>query len=89
MTEAENRYVKKCVRKHKLPGKFRREMEALGIVYQGETCNPETCLPVTLPQGYQLYRRENNMILNDPDGHHVLEIQLIKKDNVKHWYRSM
>ncbi len=89
MTEAENRYVKKCVRTKKLPVKFRRELEALGVVFQGESQDQERCLPVTLPDGFLLYRRDNRLVVVDQDGHHVVETQLVKKDNIKHWYRCM
>ena len=89
MLEAESRYVKKCVKTKKIPNKFRSELEVLGVVFHGETPDAETCLPVTLPQGFSLHRRENFLIINDQDGHHLLEIQLIKRFDKKHWYRSM
>lgn len=89
MTEAENRYVKKCVRTKKLPVKYRRELEALGVVFHGESCDQEKCLPVTLPSGFGLHRWENKLTLTDQDGHHVLEIYLVKRNDEKHWYRPM
>lgn len=87
MTKAEDSYVKKCIRKKKIPAKFRRELEVLGIKFQGETYQGEECLLVILPPGYHLYRVENFLFLDDSNGQHVLETQLIKRNNEKYWSR--
>lgn len=72
----EPRYVDACVAKTEIPGKFRPEMEQLGVVFKQSPPGfdyekfTESGVPCTLPAGWTLSAgsRSNILCLKNADG---------------------